>query len=153
MEQVSLDDLKEPGGFLGRTGFSLPSEAQWEYACRAGTTGDFAGTGVLGEMGWYKKNSGNETHEVGGKLPNDFGLHDMHGNVAEWCADVYNRDFYGSDSAYGPDPLSTSGYGAGIVRGGHFNFNSLFCRSSFRAPDLPRDRNVNFGFRPARPLP
>jgi len=93
VEQVSWDDLKRLDGFLGRTGLSLPSEAQWEYACRAGTTGPFAGNGSLNDMGWYTGNSvpdgaaSGVTQDVGGKLANDFGLHDMHGNVVEWCRD------------------------------------------------------------------
>ena len=94
VERVSSYDLKAADGFLDRTGLSLPSEAQWEYACRAGTSGAFAGTGVLDDMGWYAGNSGNVTHDVGTKQANDFGLHDMHGNVREWGGDVANGFFY-----------------------------------------------------------
>ena len=131
MEQVSWNDLKAEDGFLGRTGLSLPSEAQWEYACRAGTTGPYAGKGILGDMGLYYHNSGGKTNYVGCKQANDFGLHDMHGNVFEWCEDLYNENFYASESAYGPDPLSTEGSAARIVRGGFFLPSAVLCRSAY----------------------
>ena len=153
VEQVSSVDLKRPDGFLAQTGLSLPSEAQWEYACRAGTTGAFAGTGILDDMGWYSDNIDYETHDVGGKLPNDFGLHDMHGNVFEWCEDVYDPSFYDSEFAYGPDPVATSGSGARVIRGGDFNDDALLARSANRLHNYPTLRINFFGFRPARPLP
>ncbi len=106
VEQVSWDDCQE---FCTKTGLSLPTEAQWEYACRAGTSGPFAGTGNLDDMGWHRKNSGGRrTHPVGEKKPNQFGLHDMHGNVWEWCEDVLNLDFY-SEDAPEVDPLFFAG--------------------------------------------
>ena len=120
VEQVSWDDLHLGDGFLERTELVLPSEAQWEYACRAGTSGPFAGTGNLDDMGWYNVNSGRLPHDVGTKQANDFGLHDMHGNVFEWCRDVYDGAFYGSDFAYGPDPSSTGGSVLRVSRGGFF---------------------------------
>ena len=86
VEQVAWDDCQE---FCTKSGLSLPTEAQWEYACRAGTAGPFSGTANLDEMGWYRQNSGGTTHPVGEKQPNDFGLYDMHGNVWEWCEDWY----------------------------------------------------------------
>ena len=105
-------------------------------------------------MGWYRDNSGNVTHDVGGKLPNDFGLHDMHGNVFEWCEDVYNGNFYDSESAYGPDPLSTGGSERRVARGGFFNTGARFSRSARRyANDLPSSRSPVFGVRPAILLP
>ena len=73
--------------------YALPSEAQWEYACRSASQDSFAGSGNLDEMGWYFNNSENTTHAVGTKKPNDWGLYDMHGNVAEWCLDNYEKDY------------------------------------------------------------
>ena len=94
VEQVSWNDLHDADGFLLRTGLVLPTEAQWEYACRAGTGGFYSGTGNMDDMGWYLDNSntgnGHETHPVGEKQPNQFGLYDMHGNVAEWCEGVFD---------------------------------------------------------------
>ena len=78
VEQVSWHECKE---FCEKLGLGLPSEAQWEYACRAGSSGPYAGSGDLDEMGWYDENSDSKTHPVGEKQPNHFGLYDMHGNV------------------------------------------------------------------------
>ena len=152
VEQVSWDDLKNADGFLARTGLSLPSEAEWEYACRAGTSGPYAGNGNLDDMGWYDGNSGGSTHDVGGKLPNQFGLHDMHGNVFEWCEDVYKSDFY-ADEVPGFDPVSTSGSPLRVFRGGSWDDLATDCRSAIRTVSLPGFRLDYLGFRPARPLP
>ena len=85
VENVSQEECRK---FCVATGLALPPEAQWEYACRAGTSGPYGGTGAPDAMGWYGKNSGRVTHPVGEKRANDFGLYDMHGNVLEWCEDV-----------------------------------------------------------------
>jgi formylglycine-generating enzyme required for sulfatase activity len=152
VESVSWDDLHATDGFLERTGLVLPSEAQWEYASRAGTSGPYAGNGVLDDMGWYSGNSGVSTHDVGGKQANQFGLHDMHGNVYEWCEDVYKSDFY-ADEVPGFDPVSTSGSGFRVDRGGSFDSNARTARSANRFANLPTGRTIRLGFRPARPLP
>ena len=130
----------------------LPSEAQWEYACRAGTSGPYAGNGVLDDMGWYDGNSGRSTHDVGGKQANQFGLHDMHGNVSEWCEDAFNRSFYSDPAALGPDPLSLTGSGGRVFRGGSSNHSARFTRSAFRFNFPPSFRSRGVGFRPARPV-
>ena len=150
---VSWDDLHLADGFLERTGLSLPSEAQWEYACRAGTSGPFAGTGNLDDMGWYTGNTSGTTEDVGGKLANQFGLHDMHGNIYEWCEDFYKSDFY-ADDVPGLDPVSTTGSGdRRVYRGGEFVSSSVGCRSAFRFFRPPGNRNVSIGVRPAFPAP
>jgi formylglycine-generating enzyme required for sulfatase activity len=158
VEQVSWDHLRNADGFLARTGLSLPSEAQWEYACRAGTSGPYAGNGVLDDMGWYDSNSGNTSHDVGGKQANQFGLHDMHGNIYEWCEDVFKGNFY-ADDVPGFDPVSTTDTGYRVVRGGSFNRNARAARSAYRSQDgsdfdfFPSVRFNFLGFRPVRPLP
>jgi formylglycine-generating enzyme required for sulfatase activity len=156
--------------------YRLPSEAEWEYACRAGTTtayyfGD--DPGLLKEHAWYQTNAGEERHPVGKLKPNPWGLHDMHGNVAEWVLDAYSKDAY---QAYGgmtmsaKDTLqrSTEIYPR-VARGGSFESKSDQCRSSSRLassvdwqvddPNLPRSPwwytsspATGVGFRLIRPL-
>lgn len=154
--------------FCARTGLRLPTEAQWEYACRAGSTGPFSGTGRLDDMGWYKLNSGRTTHPVGEKLPNAFGLHDMHGNVSEWCADEWELRFYSSPEAGGQDPcaglrdlwkdlrerLRNKEPGGRVQRGGHYGTGAAQCRSATREATSALYRGAAVGFRPAYyPLP
>ena len=153
VETVSWDDLHATDGFLERTGLVLPSEAQWEYACRAGTSGPYAGNGNLGDMGWYDGNSGGSTHDVGGKQANQFGLHDMHGNVFEWCEDNFKIEFY-ADDVPGFDPVSPTGIGSRVTRGASFSSSDFSDpRSADRCRDGPTRRLARIGFRPARPLP
>src|SRR5262249_4182013 len=119
--------------------YRLPSEAEWEYACRAGTTGDYAGN--LDDMAWYSGNSGSKTHGVGGKQPNAFGLYDMHGNVWEYCDDVWHDDYIGAPndgSAWlsGGDPFKC------VLRGGSFFGNGSVCRSAIRGMEDRNDRTT-----------
>ncbi len=146
VETISWEDCQE---FCKKTGLSLPTEAQWEYACRAGTSGPFAGTGKLDDMGWYAMNSGDTTHRVGEKTPNDFGLHDMHGNVWEWCEDWYQADYYDESTGANNTLCENSGSGSRSARGGSFYNRAGYCRSAFRVGVSPGIRNVQFGFRPA----
>ena len=138
VESVSWNDCQE---FCEKTGLQLPTEAQWEYACRAGTTDAYAGN--LDEMAWYYSNSGNKTHPVGTKKPNAWGLYDMHGNVWEWCQDWYGD--YPSGSVTDPTGPS-SGYSR-VVRGGSWDNDARICRSALRDGVVPGDRGNYLGFR------
>ena len=124
--------------------FAMPTEAQWEYACRATTTGDYGGTGRLDDMGWYGSNAGNATHPVGQKTPNAWGLFDMHGNVWEWCANVDQGHPDGTlDNAAA---MGASG-GFRVLRGGSYWSGARYCRSAYRSGDLPDSRRWYLGFR------
>ncbi|RBM21581.1 sulfatase-modifying factor protein [Prauserella sp. PE36] len=117
-------------------GYRLPTEAEWEHACRAGTSG--ARYGPLDEIAWYRGNSGERSHEVGGKRPNDWGLHDMLGNVWEWCWDAFAA----------PDHP-----GYRVLRGGGWCDEHWSCRASVRRRGHPGFRIDDVGFRIARSVP
>ena len=125
--------------------YSLPTEAQWEYACRAGTKGDYAGdyAGNLDAMGWYDGNSGKKTHEVGGKQANAWGVYDMHGNVWEWCLDWYG-DYAGGTMT---DPRGASSGSYRVLRGGCWGNVAAGCRSAYRFRYSPGARYAHLGFR------
>ncbi|MBN1404218.1 MAG: SUMF1/EgtB/PvdO family nonheme iron enzyme [Opitutales bacterium] len=123
--------------------FSLPTEAQWEYACRAGTSGAYAGNGKLSNMGWFRDNSNDSTHAVGEKLPNGWGLYDMHGNVWEWCTDWYG--IYSSDPV--TDPTGAISKTRRIIRGGSMLNGANYCRTAFRYGSSQNERQGNLGFR------
>jgi len=155
VEQVSWTTIQ---GFLTSTGMQLPTEAQWEYACRAGTTTAFHGfTGYLsgtnddtlvGNIAWYSANSGSVTHAVGGKAANGLGLHDMSGNVWEWCGDWYGSTYYASSPLTNPTgPASGS---SRVLRGGSWYYGTRFVRSSGRSYGTPDDTYNIIGFRVAR---
>ncbi len=127
---------------------TLPTEAQWECACRAETTGDYAG-GDLDDLAWYSDNSGCSTHPVGQKRANAWGFCDMHGNVWEWCADAYDASFYSSSRA-NVDPFNAGSTGARrVYRGSSFDSGAGFCRFSSRGRNGPDDRRSFLGFRVA----
>jgi formylglycine-generating enzyme required for sulfatase activity len=153
VEQVSWNTIQ---GFLTATGMQLPTEAQWEYACRAGTTTAFHGfTGFLsgtnadtlvGNIAWYTSNAGSQTHAVGGKAANGLGLHDMGGNVWEWCGDWIGAYVAGAQT----NPTGPATGTSRVLRGGAGNNTSDSVRSSNRSGLTP-DVTLNvIGFRVAR---
>ena len=143
---------REAGRLPKNWKYTLPTEAQWEYACRAGTTtGYYTGDteADLARAGWYDGNSDRKTHPVGQKEPNAFGLYDMHGNVWEWCSDYYNLSLSG-----GTDPVRTSSgngkFGSDrVYRGGSWNGDAQYCRSADRIGNSPGNRYGSLGFRVA----
>jgi formylglycine-generating enzyme required for sulfatase activity len=132
-EQVSWNDVQ---GFLEKTGFRLPTEAEWEYACRAGTKGARY-EDSLDRIAWYGRNSGDSTHPVGKKEANAWGLHDMLGNVFEWCSDRYSKDEYDRCQEGVTDPEGPDSGTFRVVRGGSWDRDAGYCRSSYR----PRARH------------
>jgi len=130
--------------------YRLPTEAEWEYACRAGTTTRYSfgdDEESLGEYAWYTDNSDGKTHPVGQKKPNAWGLHDMHGNVWEWCADYYRMDYYAvspTDDPVGPETATPR-----VFRGGCWWRVAGYCRSAYRLRFVPQPRYGSLGFRVA----
>jgi formylglycine-generating enzyme required for sulfatase activity len=147
--------MRMAAGYLGRTGYRLPTEAEWEYACRAGAvTSRSYGTAeeMLPRYAWYLQNAHERAWPVGQKKPNDFGLFDMHGNVSVWC-----QDRYGSYPEAGPDEAVEDGEDKDntdaiirLLRGGAFLVNAVDVRSANRSGYAPSNGISYFGFRPAR---
>ena len=140
---------------LGEGRFRLPTEAEWEYACRAGGIGlygfgDFAS--ALPEHGWYRANRLERGHfypaQVATRPPNAWGLHDMHGNVGEWCQDWYDAAYY--SYCLGTDPQGPEVGTHRILRGGSWSSHDRFCRSAARTCALPERRYVVVGYRLCR---
>ncbi|MGC5037545.1 formylglycine-generating enzyme family protein [Streptomyces sp. DT190] len=117
-------------------GYRLPTEAEWEHACRAGSTGPRYGR--LDEIAWYRGNADDTVHPVGGKEPNAWGLHDMLGNVWDWCWDLYDPEVYGTYR---------------VLRGGGWSDEHWSCRASVRRRSHPTFRIDDVGFRVARTAP
>jgi formylglycine-generating enzyme required for sulfatase activity len=136
----------------GANGYRLPTEAEWEYACRAGTTTAWYtgntedGTPHLNTAAWYSNNAGSKTHQVGLKTPNAWGLYDMHGNVWEWCWDWFGD--YASGAQTDPAGAVTGTYRVG--RGGSWNFVGQNLRSAFRSYYYPNYGYYALGFRLVR---
>jgi len=145
-------------GFLRQTGMRLPTEAEWEYAYRAGTTtafhgytGQLSGTNadnLLGNIAWFNQQGGYQPRVVGGKLGNGFGLHDMSGNVFEWVNDWYGGNYYSTSPLVNPQGPSSGSFR--VLRGGGWSVNSDYCRASFRYVSIPDISDGSFGFRVAR---
>jgi formylglycine-generating enzyme required for sulfatase activity len=161
IEQVSWEDAKD---FCSKKGLALPTEAQWEYACRAGTMTPFnLGRTVTVEQVNYhgdypyggspKGINRATTVRVGSFPPNAWGLYDTHGNVWEWCEDVFVRDFYAKPEASKPDPVCTSGATLRSFRGGSWVGYAWYCRSASRDGQEPGIRGGYLGFRPIKVLP
>ncbi|MDR2734672.1 MAG: formylglycine-generating enzyme family protein [Spirochaetota bacterium] len=118
-------------------GYRLPTEAEWEYACRAGTTTAYnTGAEISDNTGWYSANSDSKTHEVGKKPANNWGLYDMHGNVWEWVWDWYGSGYYTADGA-GTDPRGPTTGSFRVLRGGSWYSVAQYVRSAFRGELLP----------------
>lgn len=111
-------------------GWRLPTEAEWEYLCKAGSDLDYSGSTTVDQLGWYSMNSGLKPHPIGTKKPNDFGLYDMHGNVWEWCWDWYASDYYSNSPKV--DPTGPKEGFRKVARGGSYNEGNSFARSSNR---------------------
>ena len=120
----------------------FPTEAEWEYACRAGSEKPISGSGLIDEMAWYDMNSDSQTHVVGRNGANAWGFYDMHGNVLEWCS-----DWYSVPKGAATDPLGPPSGSFKVLRGGCWFFFGLDCRSAYRLRREPNLRNCIFGFR------
>ena len=139
-----LSDLPEEKK-AGRV-YRLPTEAEWEYACRAGSKTAYSfddEEGLLPEYGWFDRNSSNRTHTVGLLEPNAWGLYDMHGNVWEWCSDRHGDYPKGAVS----DPTGPKEGSGRVYRGGSWRIEAALCRSADRLRSVPSYRLRNFGFR------
>jgi formylglycine-generating enzyme required for sulfatase activity len=155
VEQVSWNTIQ---GFLSTTGLRLPTEAEWEYAYRAGTTTAYHsmpgfpnGTNddtLVGNIAWFSSNSASQTRPVGGKAANALGLHDMSGNVWEWVNDWFSATYYASSpSTNPPGPASGS---IRVLRGGSWGLDTDYLRSSYRLITSPGVTFIDNGFRVAR---
>ena len=149
VENVSWNDCQEFVKKLNQlTGlkFALPTEAQWEYAARGGNQSKgykYSGSNNIGDVAWYKGNSGNKTHQVGTKQPNELGIYDMTGNVWEWCNDWYG-DYRSSAQT---NPVGPSSGSSRVLRGGGWGSNARGCRVSYRFNFNPSSRYYYYGFR------
>ncbi|MCI5137372.1 MAG: hypothetical protein D3922_02905, partial [Candidatus Electrothrix sp. AR1] len=154
VEKVSWDDAQE---FIGKLNaksgknYRLPTEAEWEYACRANDSGKYCGGDDVDALGWHKKNSGNRsTRPVGGKQANKFGLYDMSGNVWEWCADWSGENYYNSSPQDNPTGPSSGLHR--VFRGGTWQHIPKVMRAANRGGAAPDGSNDDLGFRLVLPI-
>jgi formylglycine-generating enzyme required for sulfatase activity/tRNA A-37 threonylcarbamoyl transferase component Bud32 len=129
--------------------YRLPTEAEWEYACRAGKRGAFPVSGKLGDYSWYADNSEGRLHAVATKLPNSWGLYDMQGNADQWCADVFSFG-YRDSSAENLHVGESEDLGLRVIRGGNFSADAIGCRSAQRDGLGPTVRQLWLSFRVVR---
>ena len=142
-------------------GYRLPTEAEWEYACRAGAGGAFSfgdDPAKLVAHAWFKDNAGGKPHPVGTKKPNAWGIHDMHGNVVEWCNDVYGATHYAAARADNPRGPAEDASSKFVLRGGAWDSGPDACRSAYRVGEIPGQvdgcfRRDEIGFRCVRKAP
>ena len=128
-------------------GYRLPTEAEWEYACRAGTKMAYYfgnDPSKLKDHAWFKQNAGSKPRPVGQKRPNPWGLYDMHGNVWEWCNDFYKVDYYQESPQENPKGPATGE--TKVVRGGAWKFSAESCRSGYRYNEDPGYADICFGY-------
>ena len=149
VEQVSWDNTKEFISVLNRqarNSFSLPTEAQWEYAARSGGQDQiYAGGNDVNSVAWYNGNSGRKTHMIGTKTPNGLGIYDMSGNIWEWCEDVYDKNAYSKH--FRNNPLVTFGSNSHVSRGGSWNYGPRNMRAAYRIGYSADLRCSDLGFR------
>ena len=160
-EAEGLDPCYDDEGVcnFAANGYRLPTEAEWEYACRAGTTADYSfgsDNRQLSQHAWYADNANKQTHPVAQKEPNALGLYDMYGNVAEWCNDVYEKG-YSKDGAMS-NPHGPKEGPKRVLRGGAWNSRADDCRSACRVGESPGSQDACFardaiGFRCVRRAP
>ena len=151
VENVSWDDCSR---FISRlnelTGmmFRMPTEAEWEYAAKGGKYScgyDFSGSNYVSSVAWYAMNSNNTTHDVGRKRPNELGIYDMSGNVAEWCSDYYDHDYYrysDRDNPSGPNNGVNK-----VNRGGSWLMSQPYLLTNVRNVNKPEEKNAAIGLR------
>ncbi|MDR1086575.1 MAG: formylglycine-generating enzyme family protein [Deltaproteobacteria bacterium] len=157
VENVSWDDaiefIRRLNQKEGHSRYRLPTEAEWEYAARAGSTSVYSfgeDAGQLGLYAWYDGNSGRSTQPVGQKEPNAWGLYDIHGNVYEWVNDWYEENYYRSSPGTN-HAWPSSGF-LRVLRGGSWNSSTRDCRSAYRSSGTPGSRGGDLGFRLALSL-
>ena len=144
--------IKKLNDMEGTDRYRLPTEAEWEYVVRDGTTTEFSfgeDAGKLGEYAWFKKNSNKKKHPVGTRKANSWGLYDMHGNVWEWMEDDYHFNYRKAPA----DGTAWIDYPRGayrVIRGGSWDDDARYCRSVTRGYNTPDYRYTNIGFRLAR---
>jgi formylglycine-generating enzyme required for sulfatase activity len=156
VEEVSWEDIQQFISKLNaKTGkkYRLPSEAEWEYAARGGKKSKgykYAGSNEIEAVAWYSGNSEDKTHPVGQKKPNELGIHDMTGNVLEWCSDWYGESYY--NSSPGNKPQGPDNGEFRVIRGGSWFNSAVGCLVANRGNGRPGSRDSDVGFRLLSPV-